>query len=179
MRRINILKIAFITFLILSSNLSFGQDTLSFQNVVNQINESLEQAQKELVGIELKSASVTLSVVASSEKGAGFKIFGKGSAKWSKENSSTVTLNFKEIPASNKKSGITSALTQTIINAAEAYKETKNITGLTKEDFDVELSFSASRTGIAGVEFELFGIGFDASGERGKSAVHKINLTFK
>lgn len=175
----NNLIIPFIILMAFSSQFAFGQDTLNFQTVVNQINESLEQAQKELVGIELKSASVTLSVIASSQKGAGFKIFGKGSAKWSKENSSSVTLNFKKIPASTKKSFITSALTQTIINAANAYKETKDIKGLSKEDFNVEISFSASRTGTAGVEFELFGIGFDGSGERGKSAVHKINLTFK
>jgi len=171
-------KMLLVSFTLLCTSLAYGQDTLDFNKVVKEINQSLEQAQQELIDVELTSASVTLSVIEASAKGGGFKIFGKGSAKWSKENSSSITFNYESIEASSEKSFVKAGLTDIIINATKAYKETKEITGLSKKDFNIELSFSIKKADSGGVEFELFGIGFDASGERSKNAVHKIKLTF-
>jgi len=165
-------------FLMTFSQLAYSQEELEFDKVVSTINTSLEEAQAKLSNVRLKSASVSLSVTKNKEGGGGFKIFGKGKAKWSKENTSSITLNYIEIKSNKQKSLTTSTLTQLIIEAAKAYKETRNITGLQKDNFIVDLSIAISKSAGGGVEFELFGIGFDASGEKGKSAVHKITLVF-
>lgn len=158
-----------------------ANNVLPLDSIVQLINRSLMEAQADLEGTTLTAATITLQVVQAKEGGGGFKLFAKASGKWSKEYSSSITYSYKEIPEPTEKSLVKfeNNLTKSISSAALEFKNsTMAISGLKKDSFTIEIAFAVKKAGGGGIEFEIFGIGLDISGEGSNKASHKIKLVF-
>lgn len=65
------------------------------------------------------------------------------------------------------------------MNAAEQYKKAIPVGTLVKDDFQVEIAFSLRKNTSGGIDFEIFGVEVEGSGELESTVFHKIALTFK
>ncbi|WAC42234.1 trypco2 family protein [Pedobacter sp. SL55] len=159
-------------------------ETFELKEIVSLINNSLEKASKELdvsMQPKLQSAEITLSTIYNKTGGGGFKIIAKASKKWQLERSTTLTFSYEK---NNNKGLLTLSfevhLKDAVVAASQQWAgASTGVTGLSKKEFSVELSFSLKKSGSGGVEFEVWGIGIDASVDVDKTVAHKVKLTFK
>jgi hypothetical protein len=184
------MKQLFTVFVLLLSILTYAQndtETGSLQSMVNLINASLDATSDSLdkIDVNLTKAEITLETAYDRTGGGGFKIWFKGSKKWNKQRSSSITYTYKK-PVNNKifqpeSFRKTEAhLIQAIFVAAGQWAQTKaSVNGLEMSSFTVEIAFTVKNINSAGVEFEIVGIGFDGGVDWEKSAVHKVKLTFE
>lgn len=70
-------------------------------------------------------------------------------------------------------------LVKIIKDAALAYKNSSSILGLEKDSFEIEVSFSITKTTGGGVEFEVYGVGFEGDAEWERKVGHTVVLEFK
>ena len=71
-------------------------------------------------------------------------------------------------------------LTKAIVTAAKQWSlSSGTILGLSKEKYNVEVSFMVKKSTGGGIEFEIWGIGADLSVDSENSAVHTVSLTFE
>lgn len=166
----------------LTSYVAYGQtdQTIDLEPVITSINKSLSIAQRDLKnhGIVLFSGSVTLEVSKEKSVGGKLKLFVKAGAKWERGNSATITYNY-EYPIQLDKQGIVEdKLADLIVAAGQTYKSSSSITGLQKASFETVLSVWISKSASGGIDFELFGLGAETSGDYNKKVFHKIKLKF-
>jgi hypothetical protein len=152
--------------------------TLKLEDVIKSINNSLAIAQAQLEGVELGEGSVTLQTTYDKEGTGGFKLFVKASKTWSKESSNSVTYKYKKPDTKAIVKNTTDKLALIIVDAANQYKNSSSITGLSKDGFEIELSISITNATSGGIDFKLFGAEVDASADFQKTVFHKINLNF-
>lgn len=187
-----------IIMLLLSSLSIFAQEEPTFtkpemfdlKSIVTIVNRSIIEASKKLkeseTKLKIKEAEITLQTIYDLSGGGEFKVIAKASKKWELEKTTTLTFSYSsveeiilkgksKIPVSFEKK-----LTDAIISAANQWKEsTGTVKGLSKEKFNVEVSFMAKKLTGGGVEFEIWGVGADLSVDNENSAVHTVSLTFK
>ena len=155
---------------LLISSVVFSQEkteTYPLDLMIQVINNSLDKANKRLdsVHIQIQHAEITLQTLLDKSGGGGFKIFVKAEKKWELEKASTLTFTFEKIesrPEPNYKSLnkdiFEKNLIEAIVDAAHQWKNTTNIVnGLSKKNFNVEISFSVKKDTSIGVEFEIWG----------------------
>lgn len=180
----------FLLTLVMSLGVSHAQkqedkvEAFELKGIVSLINNSLEKASEELDGSmqpKLQSAEIALSTIYDKAGGGGFKIIAKASKKWQIEKSTTLTFSYEK---SDQKEMVSPSfethLKDAVVSASKQWAAASTgVTGLSKKEFSVALSFSLKKTGSAGVEFEIWGIGIDATVDVEKTAAHKVTLTFK
>lgn len=148
------------------------------------INASLIEAKPSIdkYNVLLTGAQVTLKTTFNKQAGGGFKIIAKGNYNISSEKINIITYSYK-LPKDScivkNIEDVCEELKSSIEKAAMEFgSNLTQVSGLEKESFSVEVSFAVSVNKGGGVEFEIFGIGLDLSGDIDKAAVHKIKLTF-
>ena len=151
---------------------------LALDAVIKSINGSLSIAQSKLKGVTLNEGSVTLETTYSNEGGGGFKLFVRAERKWSKESTNTVTYNYKKPEKKGVGIDTQDQLADIIYNVAKQYEESEAMGGLDKDGFEIELSLSITNKIGGGLEFEVFGVGFEAGADFEKTVFHKITLSF-
>ena len=151
---------------------------LELDAVIKSINNSLSIAQARFEGVTLNDGSITLQTTSTKAAGGGFKLFVRAEKRWSKGTSNSVTYKYKKPDTKDVKTDVQDKLALIIISAAEQYKTSTSITGLEKDGFEVVLSLSITNISALGIEFEIFGVGFDANADFDKTVFHSITLSF-
>lgn len=153
---------------------------LALDAVIQYINESLLIANDQLPNeVTLVEGSITLQTTYNKEVGGGFKLFVRAARRWSKESSNSVTFNYKKPEKDEIKINRQDQLATVIVDAVNQYQKSLAITGLDKNGFQIELSLSITNVTDLGLEFEIFGVGFEAGANFEKTVFHKIALSFK
>lgn len=158
--------------------------TYPLESIITIINNSLDKANEELTGEDpkIEKTKITLKTVYDKSGGGGFKLFVKASKKWELEKASSVTFEYKKVDKKMKISEekiFEKNLTNAIVSAANQWKKAQEITGLSKSNFIVDLSFVVINTIDGGVEFEIWDAGINLFGKYRKTAVHSVSLTFE
>ena len=187
--------------LLIVSNLATAQKTsktIPLDSMIEIINGCMINANAQLSKrgfplkkVEIKSAEISLTTSYDASGGGEFKLLVKAGKRWELEKTNTMKFVFEKIEKSEKsgqksfpdlqnKIKFEKSLTNAIISAVDQWQNsTQSITGLSKSEFSVEISFMVKETTSAGIEFEIWGIGVDSSADYENSAVHTIALTFK
>ncbi|MBF6643917.1 hypothetical protein [Chryseobacterium indologenes] len=195
------MKKLFLIILLIVSNLATAQKTsktIPLDSMIEIINGCMINANTQLSKrgfplkkVEIKSAEISLTTSYDASGGGEFKLLVKAGKRWELEKTNTMKFVFEKIEKSEKsgqksfpdlqnKIKFEKSLTNAIISAADQWQNsTQSITGLSKSEFSVEISFMVKETTSAGIEFEIWGIGVDSSADYENSAVHTIALTFK
>lgn len=187
MKRVLALLLLIIPYLSYSQSkpVAAQDSTCELNSIIDQINNSLNDAESELNPIKIKKAEIEFEIVYDKSGGGGFKIFAKASKMWEKEYSSSIKFSYEPPKPDTLLNGFvksdfnfSDALRKAVIDAAKMYSSAKKIGTLEKNSFEVKIAFSLNNTSEGGVEFEIWGIGIDISGAIGKKVVHTITLEF-
>ena len=66
-----------------------------------------------------------------------------------------------------------------IVDATKQYVNASQvIPGLKKNGFDIGVSFTAKETNSGGIDFEVFGLGFDGGADIVLTAQHSVKVSF-
>lgn len=180
-----LLVIPYLTYSQSKSAVAQNDSTCELNRIIEQINNSLQDAKSELKSIKIKKAEIELEIGYDKSGGGGFKIFAKASKKWEKEYSSSMKFSYELPQQDTSLNGFVKSdfnfsktLSKAVIDAAKMYSSSKKIGVLEKSSLEVKIAFSLNNTTDGGVEFEIWGIGVDISGAIGKKVVHTITLEF-
>jgi hypothetical protein len=154
-------------------------ETVELKDVIERINAALAEAQKSPEAASLLSATIKLETAYDKSGGGGFKVFAKASRKWAKGASSSVTYKYSTPITITSLESKNDELVAIIKDAAKNFKNNSSIAGLEKDKFEIEIAFSVTKTSSAGVEFEVYGVGVDISGDSERKVAHTITLEFK
>jgi len=161
--------------------------TAPLEEMVSTINNSLDAANTDLVesNLEVSTATITFKTVYSKEGGGGFKIFVKAKKQWQWERASSLSFEYVKPPVDSlitemRPPKFSKNLAQAIISGAKQWQAAKEtISGLKKDKFTVDVSFTIKNKNQVGFEIEIWGIGVDASADFNNTAVHSVSITFQ
>lgn len=171
-------------------------ETFELNNVIAKVNESIIEATKriddskqinteEQNSLKITDAEITFQTIYDISGGGEFKLFARASKKWELEKTTTMTFSYSTVKnlTSEKnfiKETFEEHLTKAIVTAAKQWSlSSGTILGLSKEKYNVEVSFMVKKSSGGGIEFEIWGIGADLSVDSENSAVHTVSLTFE
>ncbi len=193
-------QLSIVLFLVAPALYGQQSETFVLDSVISVINKSIDATILDSDKIDITDAKISLKVDQSGSSGAGFRIIFKAKAKYGWENASEVTYSYSnpKIKALAQNEGLKSnnkelesykklyekmekSLVKILKSSVAATKaSTANIGNLTDKTFEVTVSFTVTKSGETGFEFNLFdAIEADISAEIERTAVHSITLSFK